>query len=49
VNICDKVAEDMANDDLTLSNPNDLYEVGVRHGASGRATLPLLGVPNSDK
>jgi hypothetical protein len=25
--------------DLTLSNPNVLYEVGVRHGASARATL----------
>jgi hypothetical protein len=25
--------------DLTLSNPNVLYEVGVRHGASSRATL----------
>src|SRR5262249_29873402 len=28
--------------DLTLSNPNVLYEVGVRHGASARATL-LIG------
>jgi hypothetical protein len=25
--------------DLTLGNPNVLYEVGVRHGASARATL----------
>jgi hypothetical protein len=28
--------------DLTLSNPNVLYEIGVRHGASSRATL-LVG------
>jgi hypothetical protein len=28
--------------DLTLSNPNVLYEIGVRHGASARATL-LVG------
>ena len=28
--------------DLTLSNPNVMYEVGVRHGASSRATL-LIG------
>jgi hypothetical protein len=28
--------------DLTLSNPNVMYEVGVRHGASARATL-LIG------
>lgn len=27
--------------DLTLANPNVLYEVGVRHGASARATLLL--------
>lgn len=27
--------------DLTLSNPNVMYEVGLRHGASARATLLL--------
>src|SRR5689334_5387978 len=27
--------------DLTLANPNVMYEVGVRHGASARATLLL--------
>lgn len=29
--------------DLTLSNPNVMYEVGLRHGASARATLLLCG------
>src|SRR5215471_15393494 len=31
--------------DLTLSNPNVMYEVGVRHGASARATLLLCAEP----
>lgn len=31
--------------DLTLANPNVMYEVGVRHGASARATLLLCAEP----
>jgi hypothetical protein len=31
--------------DLTLANPNIMYEVGVRHGASARATLLLCAEP----
>ena len=31
--------------DLTLANPNVTYEVGVRHGASARATLLLCAEP----
>jgi hypothetical protein len=31
--------------DLTLANPNVMYEVGVRHGASARATLLLCAAP----
>jgi MAP3K TRAFs-binding domain len=31
--------------DLTLANPNVMYEVGVRHGASARATLLLCADP----
>jgi hypothetical protein len=31
--------------DLTLANPNVMYEVGVRHGASARATLLLCASP----
>ena len=31
--------------DVTLANPNVMYEVGVRHGASARATLLLCGEP----
>jgi hypothetical protein len=31
--------------DLTLGNPNVMYEVGVRHGASARATLLLCAEP----
>lgn len=36
--------------DLTLANPNVMYEVGVRHGASARAThsyAPNHSLPNS--
>lgn len=35
--------------DLTLANPNVMYEVGVRHGASARATLLLCAEPLLDK
>jgi hypothetical protein len=35
--------------DLTLANPNVMYEVGVRHGASARATLLLCAAPLVDK
>jgi hypothetical protein len=31
--------------DLTLANPNVMYEVGVRHGASPQATLLLCAQP----
>jgi hypothetical protein len=31
--------------DLTLANPTVMYEVGVRHGASARATLLLCAEP----
>jgi MAP3K TRAFs-binding domain len=31
--------------DVTFSNPNVLYEVGVRHGASARATLLVCAEP----
>jgi tetratricopeptide (TPR) repeat protein len=31
--------------DLTLANPNVMYEVGVRHGASARATLLVCAEP----
>lgn len=31
--------------DLTFANPNVMYEVGVRHGASARATLLLCAEP----
>jgi hypothetical protein len=31
--------------DLTLANPNVMYEVGVRHGASARATLLVCAQP----
>lgn len=35
--------------DLTTSNPNVMYEVGVRHGASARATLLVCAKPFVDK
>lgn len=31
--------------DVTMANPNVMYEVGVRHGASARATLLLCAAP----
>ena len=35
--------------DLTMANPNVMYEVGVRHGASARATLLLCATSFVDK
>jgi hypothetical protein len=35
--------------DLTLSNPNVMYEVGVRHGASARATILICASGFVDK
>ncbi|HEY6968359.1 MAG TPA: DUF4071 domain-containing protein, partial [Candidatus Angelobacter sp.] len=35
--------------DLTLANPNVMYEVGLRHGSSARATLLLCAEPFVNK